>query len=258
MMSLVAIPSSLIRRLRATRRLVVLTGAGVSAESGIPTFREAQTGLWARYDPQELATAAAFRRNPRLVWNWYQWRRSLVASAAPNQGHIALARLQTLVPRLTLVTQNVDGLHQDAGSEHIVELHGNLRRNKCFRNHHPVPPGEEIAAEDAEDPPRCPTCNSLLRPDVVWFGESLPEDAVATAFSAAQACELFLAIGTSAIVHPAASLPFIAREAGAIIIEINLNETALTPHADYALHAASGEILPRLVNDGWPAAAAPD
>src|SRR5574341_154130 len=198
------IPPVLIESLRAARHVAVLTGSGISAESGVPTFRDAQTGLWAKYRPEELATPEAFRRNPRLVWEWYEWRRGLVAKAAPNPGHLALAELERRVPRLTLVTQNVDGLHQQAGSRGVIELHGNLQRTKCFEENVVV----EAWPITGAAPPRCPRCGGLLRPDVVWFGEALPQPALAAAVEAAQACDLFFAIGTSALVQPAASLPF--------------------------------------------------
>lgn len=247
-----SLPDRLIEKLRTAEHIVVLTGAGISAESGIPTFRQAQTGLWAKYDAQELATPEAFQRHPKLVWAWYEWRRSLVRSASPNGGHYALAQLEQQCPHFALITQNVDGLHQEAGSVNVIELHGNLRRNKCFTNGHPVDPGKEILAPDAEEPPRCPQCQSLLRPDVVWFGEALPASSLRDAYAAAQTCQLFLAIGTSAVVHPAASIPYAAMESGALTVEINPERTALTPHVDFALQFPAGQILPRLISRVWP------
>jgi len=169
------IPDSLISAVRTARHIAVLTGAGISAESGVPTFREAQTGLWAQYDPLELATPEAFRRNPKLVWQWYEWRRGLVSKAQPNPGHLALAQLELKVERFTLITQNVDGLHQRAGSRNVVELHGNINRTKCFDEEVVI----ESWAETGDAPPRCPRCGGLLRPDVVWFGEALPRQALA-------------------------------------------------------------------------------
>lgn len=247
-----SLPHRLVEELQTAEHIVVLTGAGVSAESGVPTFREAQTGLWAKYDAQELATPAAFRRNPKLVWDWYQWRRGLIWSASPNEGHYALAQLEQLCPRFSLITQNVDGLHQEAGSVNVIELHGNLWRNRCFANGHPVDPGGEILAPDTDGPPRCPRCQSLLRPDVVWFGETLPRSSLDAAYAAAQTCQLFLVIGTSAVVHPASSIPYVAAESGALIVEINPERTPLTPHADFALHRPAGQIVPRLVAHAWP------
>ena len=237
------IPQPLIDKLRAANHVAALTGAGISAESGVPTFRQAQTGLWAQYDPQELATPQAFQRNPKLVWKWYAWRRQLVSQAAPNAGHLALVELQAILPELTLITQNVDGLHQRAGSQGIIALHGNIMQTKCFANHHHV----EKWPDGADLPPKCPICGSLLRPDVVWFGESLPAMALQTAVQAAQSCDLFLSIGTSALVYPAASLPLLAVENGAMAVEINLQPTPLTPHMDFVLSGAAGDIVPALV-----------
>jgi NAD-dependent deacetylase len=237
------IPTKLIQTLRTAQRIAVLTGAGTSAESGVPTFRDAQTGLWAQYDPTELATPEAFQRNPRLVWEWYTWRRTLVTKAKPNPGHFALVQMETHVPTFTLITQNIDGLHQRAGSQQIIELHGNITRNKCTDNGH-------IINEPTQDiPPHCPHCTGLLRPDVVWFGEPLPEDAFAQAISAVRNCDIMIIIGTSSLVQPAASLPF---EANANLIEINPESTPLTPYVDFALSGKAGQILPTLVNLTWP------
>ena len=186
--------------------VAVLTGAGISAESGIPTFRDALTGLWENFRPEDLATPEAFEADPKLVWDWYAWRREKVREARPNAGHEALATLERRCRDrdvdFTLVTQNVDGLHRAAGSLRVIELHGNIRRVKCFDRHHPV---ESWAEGDAV--PTCPTCGSLLRPDVVWFGEGLPSDALAGAIAAARTCDVFLCVGTSTVVEPAASLP---------------------------------------------------
>jgi NAD-dependent deacetylase len=237
------LPKLLIDRLRSAEHVAVLTGAGISAESGVPTFRQAQTGLWAQYDPQELATPQAFQENPKLVWEWYEWRRQLVSKATPNAGHLALATLQMMLPKLTLITQNVDGLHQRAGSPEVIALHGNIMKTKCFAHNHPV----EKWPKNANLPPNCPICGSLLRPDVVWFGESLPTDALQTAVQAAQSCDLFLSIGTSALVHPAASLPLLAIENGATAVEINPQHTPITSQMDFVLSGAAGEIVPALV-----------
>ncbi len=241
------IPLELIDRLRRARRVVVLTGAGISAESGVPTFREAQTGLWARYNPEELATPEAFQRDPRLVWEWYTWRRRRVLQAEPNAGHRALVEMERRVAEFTLITQNVDGLHRRAGSHQILELHGNLFRAKCFSEDRPVeswPDGEEI-------PPRCPRCGGLLRPDVVWFGERLPAAALRAAEHAAASAEIFFSIGTSALVYPAADLPLTALAAGATVVEINPQPTPLSPHVTFSLNGAAGQILPALVATVW-------
>jgi NAD-dependent deacetylase len=226
--------------------VAVLTGAGISAESGIPTFRDALTGLWEKFRPEELATPEAFEANPKLVWDWYAWRREIVAKARPNAGHLALAALERQCggreADFTLVTQNVDGLHREAGNCHVVELHGNIRRAKCFDRHHPVetwPEGDEV--------PTCPVCGSLLRPDVVWFGEMLPREALAAALAAARTCDVFLCVGTSTVVEPAASLPFLALDAGARVIEVNPQETSLSAAATISLRGTAGAILPQLI-----------
>ena len=197
---------SLLNALRNTRHLAALTGSGISAESGVPTFRDAQTGLWSKFKPEDLATPEAFQRDPKLVWEWYAWRRELVSRAQPNPGHVALVELERRVPRLSLITQNVDGLHQRAGSRNAIELHRNISRTKCSEENVLV----EAWVESDVIPPRCPGCGGLLRPDVVWFGETLPPAALECALAASQSCDLFFSIGTSTLVHPAASLPFVA------------------------------------------------
>jgi NAD-dependent deacetylase len=243
-------PPALLVALRNARHVVVLTGAGISAESGIPTFRDAMTGLWARFRPEDLATADAFRRDPALVWDWYEWRRGLVAAARPNAGHRAVTALQARVPACTVITQNVDGLHQDAGTRGVIELHGNLRRSKCFAEDRVVP---EWPATDAR-PPLCPRCGAPLRPDVVWFGESLPPDALAAAGDAARDCDVLISIGTSAVVYPAAALPATALAAGAKVVEVNRDATPLSGSATWSFRGAAGESLPALVAAAWPGA----
>lgn len=233
--------------LRKARSIAVLTGAGISAESGIPTFREAQTGLWAQYRAEDLATPDAFVRRPELVWDWYEWRRERVRAAQPNPGHYALAELQRRAPACSLITQNVDGLHQRAGATMVLELHGNILRNKCFDEDCVVD-----AVLSAMRPPRCPHCGGMVRPDVVWFGEPLPEDVLQHAMRAAQSCDVFLSIGTAALVHPAAQLPMSAAENGATLIEINRDATPLSSMARYSVRALAGEYLPRLVQSAWP------
>jgi NAD-dependent deacetylase len=237
------IPDQLIELLSTAQRVTVLTGAGVSAESGVPTFRDAQIGLWSQFKPEELATPRAFRRNPRLVWEWYAWRRTLVADARPNPAHHALVEMEKRTPHFTLITQNVDGLHQRAGSRNVIELHGNITRTKCFDE------GTVITAwkETGDVPPKCPNCGGLLRPDVVWFEEAMPEEETARAFTASRNCDLFLSIGTSTVVYPAASLPFEAAESGATVVEINPQPTPLTEKADYVLPGAAGVVLPILL-----------
>jgi len=239
-----ALPPTFVQRLRQARHIAVLTGAGISAESGIPTFREAQTGLWARYDPQELASPQALRRQPGLVWVWYTWRRGLVQQAQPNPGHLALAEMERLAPRFTLITQNVDGLHQRAGSQNVIELHGNIMRTVCAAHRHEVTQWEPAPEGEA---PRCPQCGSVLRPDVVFFGESLPAEALQRATEAAQACDVMLVVGTSGVVYPAASLPGVAKDAGALVAEINPQPTPLSSLADIVLRQPAGKALPLLV-----------
>jgi NAD-dependent deacetylase len=239
----VRIPQTLVEALGRARKVAVLTGAGISSQSGVPTFRDAQTGLWARYDPQDLATPEAFRRNPKLVWDWYAWRRERVAAARPNPGHFALARMQERQPGLVLITQNVDGLHARAGSADAIELHGNIARIVCSA-------GCGVVAEFDRDasPPRCPNCAAWLRPDVVWFGEPLPAAALDRARAAAAACEIFFSIGTSALVYPAADLPRLARAAGALLVEINPDDTPLSALVDFALRGPAGVVLPALLD----------
>ena len=248
------IPSELVAIFRSARRVAVLTGAGVSAESGVPTFRDAQTGLWAQFDPAELGTPEAFARNPRLVWDWYAWRRELVERVDPNPGHVALAALEAALlqrgAQFTLITQNVDGLHQRAGSRNVVELHGNIRRVKCSAEELVV----ESWPETGELPPPCPRCGAPLRPDVVWFGEMLPAEAFALAERAAVESDIFISAGTSAEVQPAASLPWLALDHHAAVVEVNPEATPLTPQATYVLAGPSGVVLPQLVKAVWPEA----
>ena len=237
--------------LRGTRHIAALTGAGVSAESGLPTFRDALTGLWARYRPQDLATPEAFERNPSLVWGWYRMRREAALRAEPNAAHLALARLETLVPRFTLVTQNVDGLHRRAGSRDLVELHGDLTRARCSRDCS-VAEGWEEPAEGA-GPPRCERCGAYLRPDVVWFGEALPEEALRRAWAAAEGCDVFLSVGTSNLVEPAASLPWIAAGRGAAVGVINTSmEGQRSGPGIHHLVGPAGRVLSELIEGAWP------
>jgi len=238
---MVAIPDKLIERLRRARRIVVATGAGVSAESGVPTFRGAG-GIWSKMNPEELASVDGFMRNPQLVWEWYQHRRALMSNVQPNPGHYAIARFEQLFPEMVLVTQNIDGLHRRAGSTKILELHGNVARNKCFEC------GRMYEKEiNPDDPlPRC-ECGGMIRPDVVWFGEMLPHDILQAAYDASEGAEVFFAVGTSAVVQPAASLPLVAARRGALVVEVNIESTGLTPVADIFLEGKSGDILPRVV-----------
>ena len=228
----------------AASAVVCLTGAGVSAESGVPTFRDAQTGLWSRFDAEELASPQGFERDPGLVWRWYMWRLDLLEAAAPNAGHTALAQLARLCERFLLVTQNVDELHEQAGSADVIHLHGSLLHFRCRAC------GQPHSLTDvqrrADSPPFCATCGELVRPDVVWFGEGLPWQAVEAAAEAAHSCELMLVVGTSGLVYPAAQLPFMAKRAGATVIDVNPEPGPISSIADLFLQGKSGEILPAL------------
>lgn len=225
------------------RHCAVLTGAGISAESGVPTFR-GQEGLWKKFKPEELATMDAFMANPKLVWEWYNWRRDLMSEVKPNPGHFALGELEDFFESFTLITQNIDGLHHEAGSKSILELHGNIHRNKCAKCNRLVSVTAEI---DPDQIPGCEHCGGRIRPDVVWFGEMLDNDIITEAFRASEEADIFFSIGTSAIVHPAASLPMMAKRAGATLIEINPERTPLTEVADFYVSARSGEFLSKLV-----------
>jgi len=240
-------PTQLLKTLRFARQVAVLTGAGISAESGLATFRDPMTGLWAKFRPEELATPEAFQRNPKLVWEWYQWRREQVEKAAPNPGHFALAQIESKVPKFSLITQNVDSLHQQTGSKNVVELHGNIRRTKCFEENIVV----ESWPETEDVPPHCPRCGGLLRPDVVWFGENLPLEALYAAANASKNADLFFSIGTSGQVEPAASLPRLAQQNGATVVTINLEVTTTAFHKVYNFNGRAGEILPALVQKAW-------
>ncbi|NJN18296.1 MAG: NAD-dependent deacylase, partial [Oscillochloris sp.] len=228
------IPAGLIAVLHNARHVAVLTGAGISAESGIPTFRDAQTGLWAKFNPEDLATPDAFRRNPDLVWQWYQSRRAGVLSAKPNPAHLALAELEQRVSQFTLITQNIDPLHRRAGNSNLIELHGQIDRLRCSG---PLPHYSAWPATETDSPPLCPECGALLRPDVVWFGEMLSRELLAKAWAAASSADLFFSIGTSGVVEPAASLPRVALQASATIVVINLDVENSAEPPLYTLHS---------------------
>jgi NAD-dependent deacetylase len=238
-----AISPRLAEVLSSAESICVLTGAGVSAESGVPTFRSAG-GLWEKFSPEDLARFESFIRNPDLVWEWYNYRKKVLSEVAPNEGHVALARMQDLVPDFTLVTQNVDGLHARAGSRNVVELHGNITRSYCIQCK--LFAGEEEQAT-FDRTPKCRTCGGLLRPDVVWFGELLPAGAFEKAMEAAHRCDVFLSVGTSGVVYPAASIPLAARSAGAYVVEINPEYTDLSPRMNETILGPSGKVLPHLV-----------
>jgi len=235
--------------LRPAQRVVVLSGAGASKESGVPTFRDAMDGLWAKYDPMQLATPQAFRANPRLVWEWYAYRRALVRQAQPNPGHLALAQLQRLRPQTILITQNVDELHEQAGSVDVIHLHGRIFQTKCFADCQGSPTLVDEAALLPTDelPPPCPYCGAPLRPNVVWFNEALPAHDLQRALDAIAQAQVCLIVGTSGLVQPAASLPQEARRRGAALIEVNPHESELTNHCQVWLRAPAGQALPRLL-----------
>lgn len=232
----------LIDILNKTQRIAVLTGAGISAESGIPTFR-GEEGLWKTYRAEELATLSAFIRDPGLVWEWYDWRRGIIGSKDFNPGHEVLAGWEKLFPTFHVITQNIDGFHQKAGSFNILELHGNIWKLRCTEEGTVI---EEHSTPLAEIPPRCPNCGALLRPHVVWFGESLDASILQRAFALSSSCEVMFVVGTSAVVQPAASLPLSASESGAIVVEINPDPTPITPYVDFSFRGKAAEILPKI------------
>ena len=256
---------TLVRRLRQARRVAVLTGAGISAESGVPTFRDPD-GLWQKFRPEELANVEAFLANPTLVQGWYAHRRAVVETVEPNAGHRSLAALERWVVgrggEFLLATQNVDGLHERAGSERLVELHGSLRRSHCLDCAAPAPPpmaegdgaggvADAVPAGVANAVPagvaRCAACGGLVRPDVVWFGEMLPEDAIGEATQAAALADVYLSVGTSAVVYPAAGLPQIARQSGAYVAEVNPTPSDIAWRLDEQVRGAAGAVLPELI-----------
>jgi NAD-dependent deacetylase len=273
----VQLAADLASRLKGARRVVVFTGAGVSAESGIPTFRDPQTGLWRDFDAQALATPEAFERDPALVWGWYEWRRSMVRASEPNAAHRAIAALQGRVAQLTLITQNVDDLHERAGNAQVLHLHGRLGSpycSACGCEYTPPPPrlrrpgspqpapladaaSTESTAKAAGDggrlqPPRCGRCGGRVRPGVVWFGETLPMPAWQQALDASRACDAFLCVGTSSIVEPAAGLTRVAIAAGSTTVQVNIDHTVLDDLVTLNLRGPAASVLPELVAAVWP------
>lgn len=238
---------------REAESVIVLTGAGMSAESGIPTFRDVQNGLWSQFDPLRLASAAAYRDDKALVWGWYAWRMAMVRQAQPHAGHRALAQLAAFKPEMTVVTQNVDDLHERAGTTNVIHLHGDLFASRCFACARPA--GEVNIPADAASqptlrlpPPRCTYCGGDIRPGVVWFGEQLPEACWEQAVERVHGCDLLLAVGTSGVVYPAASLPGMARARGARVVEINPVATELSYKADQIWRTTVGEGLSSLLS----------
>lgn len=235
--------SKIFEILKNARNVAMLTGAGVSAESGIKTFRDPD-GLWAKFNPQELASVNGFLSNPGLVWSWYQERRRLIDSANPNPGHFTIAKMRDLFDIFNIVTQNVDRLHQMAGSENVIELHGNIIENHCQNCEKPYTDEVDLSSDEL---PQCTYCGGKIRPSVVWFGEMLPLEAISAAEKAAEECDIFFSVGTSAEVYPAANLPYIAKQNGAFLIEVNPQTTHLTPYADLHINEPSGVGLPGLI-----------
>ena len=236
--------SGLIAYLKKAKKAAVLTGAGISAESGVPTFR-GENGIWKKFRAEELANFDAFMKNPDMVWEWYAYRKKMMSEVNPNLGHYALVKMEEFYPDFTLITQNIDNLHRIAGSKRILELHGNIRRNYCIECKKQY---DDEQLQLGGEAPRC-SCGGLIRPDVVWFGEMLPQNVLTEAFQAAESCEVFFSIGTSAVVNPAALLPLTAKSADALLVEINPEETVLTSTAHHHLHGPSGEILPQLLKE---------
>jgi NAD-dependent deacetylase len=233
----------LLEQLANADSIAVLTGAGISAASGVPTFR-GKDGLWKNFKAEELANFNAFSQNPELVWEWYMWRRELINKVEPNKAHYALVDMETLTENFVIITQNVDNLHRLAGSRNIIELHGNIMQNKCTDCSKPHI-GEISLLHGV---PKCQQCGGFIRPDVVWFGELLPENAIHSAKSWAMKSQIFIVVGTSGVVEPAASLPFIAKANDALLIEINTEQTPLTTHMDEFFVSPADEVLPKLIN----------
>jgi len=243
------VSKKLFERLYKATNVVVLTGAGISAASGVPTFR-GSGGLWKKFKPHELANVEAFLKNPSLVWEWYRWRSQLVNKVEPNAAHLALTELESCFSDFMVITQNVDNLHYRAGTKNIIELHGNLTRNRCIDCSMPVDEAD-IARMDVESPgivPKCSACGGLIRPDVVWFGEMLSQDAISKAQELSSQAEVFFSIGTSSTVEPAASLPFLAKGNGSYLVEINTERTPLSDVCDEHIPAGADEILPGIAN----------
>ena len=235
------VSKEVITAIKKSQKVVVLTGAGISAESGVPTFR-GKDGLWRNHRPEELATPSAFQQDPKLVWEWYDWRRNLIKPLSPNEGHKFIVGIEHKKPEFQLITQNVDGLHQKAGSKKCLELHGNIWKMRCTEEKTVI---ENLDPSLKTLPPIC-ECGAILRPHVVWFGESLDADVIQSSYQAAQSCDFMLVIGTSAVVQPAASLPLIAKNAGAYVIEVNAEETSISNIVDSSFIEKAGEILPLL------------
>lgn len=236
--------------LRSAQQITVLTGAGVSKESGIPTFRDAMDGLWVKYDPAELATPQAFRDDPKLVWDFYEYRRDMMRPAQPNAGHKALAALQKVFPSMRIITQNVDDLHERAGSTDVIRLHGSIAHNKCSANCHGSPTRIDVshlAWDKISGPPSCPYCGAPVRPDVVWFGEMLPREPMERALDLLDRSDVMLVVGTSGMVSPSSEMPGMVRRNGGTVIEVNPDDSLISPISRVKLRGPSGVMLPQLV-----------
>lgn len=232
-------------RIASARAVTILTGAGISADSGVPTFRGTD-GLWRNFRAEDLATPEAFERNPRLVWEWYSWRRELIATKQPNEAHVAIASLESRRPDFWLITQNVDGLHRLAGSSKLSEIHGNIWMVRCTAC--------DAVTENHQVPlsllPYCGLCGGLLRPHIVWFGESLREEDLARCAKQLNNCDVLLVIGTSGVVYPAAGFASIAKQAGALVIEVNLDQTPQSDLVDMSLRGRAKDLVPLLLQPG--------
>jgi NAD-dependent deacetylase len=244
------IDATLIQKLKTAQHLVVLTGAGVSAESGIPTFRDALTGFWENRDPEKLGSKKGYEREPDVAWGWYEWRRQKVLQSQPNPAHETIAKLATQLPKVTLITQNVDDLHERAGSEEVLHLHGSIHKARCIHCYAPYEHPEielpDVLLEKRIEPPECEKCGDLIRPGVVWFGENLPTPILEKATQAAEECDLMLIIGTSGLVYPAANLPMIAIRRKITTIQINPTNTEFDMNVTFNVKEKAGEFLPEL------------
>ena len=250
------VPQGVIAALQVAKHVVIFTGAGLSAESGIPTFRDALTGLWERFDAEDLATPNAFRKDRELVWGWYEWRRMKVLQAQPNPAHLAIAALMQWVPKLTVITQNVDELHERAGSADVVHLHGSLHHPRCSICSQPHVFARDIPQEPEGgrriSPPICGQCGGYVRPGVVWFGEEMPALELHRAYGAARECDLLISIGTSGVVYPAAQIPAMAKQSGALVARINPVASDKDASVDWDLTGSAGTLLPLLINAAFP------
>ncbi len=239
------ISDSLITKINNAKDILFFTGAGISAESGIPTFR-GKDGIWNKLKPEELANFNAFLKNPDMVWEWYQYRRQIVEEKSPNPGHMTIVEFEKYFNSVAVVTQNVDSLHNRAGSKKVLELHGNIEKNYCIKCKSRY---DNLIISENKTAPKCKKCGGLVRPDVVWFGEMLPQDVFNEAEKLAMRSDICFVIGTSAVVYPAANIPFVAKQYGSVLVEINITQTGLTNFCDYSIMGNSGEVLPLILEE---------